>query len=98
MRQVRHREACTTRQVIVPEAASVLRCQLAPVVDDDHMRLEPGTVEARVVTLTGQLETGDDTEMLVRLVDRIDGVLGVVNQVTALIHAPPAAPLTHPLL
>jgi CBS-domain-containing membrane protein len=37
----------------------------------------------------------DSAEMLIRLVNGIDDVVGVVNQLTALVDAPHAAPLTH---
>jgi CBS domain-containing protein len=64
------------------------------------MCLGPDTVEVAVwdgtVTLTGRVETTEDAEMLVRLVNRIDGVVGVVNRLTSLAEAPTAL-LTHPL-
>jgi CBS domain-containing protein len=66
------------------------------------MWLEPGTVDVGVedgiVTLAGQLESAEDAGMLVRLVNRIDGVVGVVNQLSCLVAVPTVAPVTHPPL
>jgi CBS domain-containing protein len=84
------------RVFLRPDA--VLRDEIVTEVLGRIMWLEPGTIDVGVVTLTGQLETADDAEMLVRLVNRIDGVVDVVNLLTCLVAVPTVAPATHPPL
>jgi CBS-domain-containing membrane protein len=52
----------------------------------DPMRVSVGVVDG-VVTIAGQLDTRTDAELAVRFVERLEGVVGVVDRLTYVVDA-----------
>ena len=52
----------------------------------DPMRVSVGVVDG-VVTLVGQLDTRTDAVLAVRFVERLEGVVGVVDRLTYAVDA-----------